>query len=93
MNLPTAGPPADTETLCQQIATAREALIAAVGSLDGAMEAAQDRDSNYPLSERRLQAPMERLVLSLCDSLGSVRNAERWLGTVERALERLEKAQ
>lgn len=87
MNVPTAGPPADTARLREQIATARDALIEVTASLDGAMEAAQDRDSNYPPAERRLQAPIERLVLSLCDSLGSVRNAERWLGSVEQVLE------
>lgn len=83
MIIPTAGPPADTTRLREQIATAREALTAAVASLDGALEA-QYSDGK----ESRLYAPLERLVMSLCDSLGSVRNAERWLGIVERALEK-----
>jgi hypothetical protein len=80
MILPTAGPPADTTRLREQIVTAREALTTAVASLDGAMEAAQDR-------EVHLYAPLARLVMTLCDSLGSVRSAERWLTAVERALE------
>lgn len=75
MKIPTAGPPADTETLREQIATARDALSAAVASLDGAMQAAA---REYGHLSGRYGSTMQ-LVNRLCDALENVKDAARAL--------------
>lgn len=74
MKIPTAGPPADTETLREQIATARDALSAAVASLDGAEEVA-GRD-----------LPIGQLVSALRAALAATQWAGDWCRIVETVL-------
>ena len=74
MNIPTAGPPADTKTLREQIVTARDALSAAIASLDGAEEAA-GRD-----------LPIRNLLGALCAAHAATRQAGDWCRIVEMVL-------
>ena len=79
MKIPTAGPPADTETLREQIVTARDALSAAVASLAGAE--AKVGEEYGPTSKRAEYT--SQVVVSVVRALRHVRDAELLLTGLE----------
>jgi Pyruvate/2-oxoacid:ferredoxin oxidoreductase gamma subunit len=79
VKIPSAGPPADTELLRQQIATARDALIAAAASLDGAE--AKVGEEYGPTSKRAEYTA--QVVVSVVRALRDVRDAELMLAGLE----------
>jgi hypothetical protein len=79
MKIPTAGPPADTTALRQQIVTAREVLSAAAASLDGAE--AKVGEEHGPTSKRAEYT--SQVVVSVVRALRDVRDAELMLVGLE----------
>lgn len=78
MILPTAGPPADTARLREQLLIARDALSAAVASLDGAEEAVGE----YGPTSKRAEYTSQ-VVVSVVRALRDVRDAELMLAGLE----------